>query len=77
MSAVPGRTFAVWTDLRDVVSGDDTRPDSADNGFDVFAPCTWIPNTVDAPNTGYASPPGSDACLSQGGLDSNIYGSRL
>ena len=77
LSAVRGGTFAVWTDLRDVVSGDDTRSDSAENGFDVFAPCTWLPNTVGGPTTGYAAPRESDACLSQGGLDSNIYGSPL
>src|SRR4051812_44971377 len=67
-------TFAVWTDSRDIVPGDDTKPDSEENGFDVFAPCAWQPNTVFGPPTGYASPPYSDTCLDQGGLDSNTYG---
>jgi hypothetical protein len=67
-------TFAVWPDSRDIVPGDDTKPDSQENGFDVYAPCAWQPNTVFGPPLGYASPPYSDACLDQGGLDSNIYG---
>lgn len=75
ISAVPGGgVFAVWTDSRDIVPGVDTRPDSDPNGFDVHAPCTWIPNTVQGPQTGYLQPRGDDPCLSQGGLDSNIYG---
>jgi hypothetical protein len=75
VSAVPaGGIFAAWADSRDVVPGDDTRPDSEQNGFDVFAPCAWNPNTVNGPPTGYASPPASHTCLDQGGLDLNVYG---
>jgi hypothetical protein len=65
---------AAWVDSRDVLPGDDTRPDSEENGFDVFAPCAWDPNTVAGPPTGYRAPTYSDPCLDQGGLDLNIYG---
>jgi hypothetical protein len=75
LSGVPGAgVVAAWPDSRDVVAGDDTRPDSEENGFDVHAPCAWDPNTVAAPLFGYRSPPYADACLDQGGLDLNIYG---
>jgi hypothetical protein len=67
-------TFAAWVDTRDVVPADDTRPDSEENGLDVFAPCAWNPNMVFALPTGYAAPPASDPCVDQGGLDVNIYG---
>ncbi len=73
LSGVPGAgVVAAWVDSRDVVAGDDTRPDSDENGFDVFAPCAWDPNTVAAGS--YRTPPYSDSCLDQGGLDLNIYG---
>ena len=75
VSAVHGAgTFAAWVDSRDVVTGDDTRPDSAENGFDVFVPCGWVPDTVNGPPIGYPSPPLSHPCFDQGGLDVNIYG---
>ena len=79
VSAVPGRTFGTWTDTRDVVSGADPREtgssDDAD-GFDVFqAGCVYEPNDINAPS--YTSPLVNDPCLSQGGLDSNIYGVDL
>jgi hypothetical protein len=75
LSGVPGAgVVAAWADSRDVVPGDDTRPDSEENGFDVFAPCAWEPNTVFGSPFGYQSPPYSDSCLDQGGLDLNIYG---
>jgi len=74
VSAVQRGSFAVWPDSRDVVPGADTRPDSDDDGFDVFAPCDWTPNTVDG---SYTEPAPSDPCLDQGGLDVNVYGSRL
>jgi hypothetical protein len=77
VSAVPGGAYGVWTDSRDVVPGTDTRPDSEQNGFDVLAPCTWSPNSVNGPPTGYATPAYDDSCLSQGGLDLNIYGAPL
>ena len=50
LSGVPGAgVLAAWTDSRDVVAGDDARPDSRENGFDVHAPCAWTPNTVAGP----------------------------
>ena len=52
--AAPGAgVLAAWTDSRDVVAGDDARPDSRENGFDVHAPCPWVPNTVAGPPVGY------------------------
>jgi hypothetical protein len=77
LSAVSGGAYAVWVDSRDVVPGTDARPDSEHNGFDVFAPCAWGPSTVNGPPTGYLSPPADDPCLSQGGLDQNIYSARV
>jgi hypothetical protein len=75
LSGAPGAgVVAAWVDSRDVLPGDDTRPDSEENGFDVFAPCAWDPNTVTGPPTGYRAPTYSDPCLDQGGLDLNIYG---
>lgn len=75
VSAVPGAGVVVaWTDSRDVVAADDTRPDSRENGFDVHAPCAWTPNTVLGPPIGYQAPAPSDPCLDEGGLDLNIYG---
>jgi hypothetical protein len=75
LSAVSGAAvLAAWTDSRDVVTGDDTRPDSRENGFDVHAPCGWAPNTVAGPPIGYSAPAPSDPCLDHGGLDLNIYG---
>jgi hypothetical protein len=75
VSAAPGAgVLAAWTDSRDVVAGDDARPDSRENGFDVHAPCAWTPNTVAGSIPGYQAPAPSDPCLDQGGLDLNIYG---
>jgi hypothetical protein len=34
-----------------------------------------VPNDINAPS--YSSPTVSDPCLSQGGLDQNIYGARV
>jgi hypothetical protein len=75
VSAVPGAVHVVWTDSRDVVSGDDPRVGAMENGFAVFQPCTYVPNDINAP--AYTSPTNADACLNQGGLDQNIYGARL
>ena len=44
--------------------------DDAD-GFDVYQPCTYVPNDINAAS--YSSPLVNDPCLSQGGLDQNIY----
>jgi hypothetical protein len=74
VSAVGGSVVAAWTDSRDVVPGADPREtgaDDDDDGFDVFQPCTYVPNDINAPS--YSSPLIGDACLSQGGLDQNIY----
>jgi hypothetical protein len=77
-SAVPGAVNVVWTDSRDLVPGDDPREvgedDDAD-GFDVYQPCVYVPNDINAPS--YTSPSIGDPCLSQGGLDQNIYGARV
>jgi hypothetical protein len=74
VSAVPGGVFGVWTDSRDLVPGDDPRQPEPDS-FDVLQPCTYVPNDINAPS--YSSPTIDDPCLSQGGLDENIYGSEL
>ena len=73
VSAVPGAAAATWTDSRDLVPGADPREPSAADGFDVFQPCTYVPNDINAGS--YSSPAVSDPCLSQGGLDQNIYAS--
>ncbi len=78
VSAVPGGVFATWTDSRDLVPGDDPREfgeDEDNDNFDVYQPCTYVPNDIDAPS--YSSPTIDDPCLSQGGLDQNIYGSGV
>jgi hypothetical protein len=78
VSAVPGAVHVTWTDSRDLVPGDDPRETGADDdmdGFDVYQPCTYVPNDINAPS--YSSPTIDDPCLSQGGLDENIYGARL
>jgi hypothetical protein len=74
ISAVGGTVKAAWTDSRDLVPGSDPRETGADDdadGFDVFQPCTYVPNDINAAS--YSSPLISDPCLSQGGLDQNIY----
>jgi hypothetical protein len=75
VSAVPGAVNAVWTDSRDLVPGVDPREPNATDGFDVYQPCTYVPNDINAPS--YSSPSITDPCLNQGGLDQNIYGARL
>ena len=75
ISAVPGAVYATWTDSRDLVSGTDPRVGEEPDGFDVYQPCTYVPNDINAPS--YSSPTIDDPCLSQGGLDQNIYGSGL
>ena len=74
VSATGGTVMAAWTDSRDIVQGADPRETGADDdhdGFDVFQPCTYVPNDINAAS--YSSPLVSDPCLSQGGLDQNIY----
>jgi hypothetical protein len=79
VSAVPGRVAGAWTDTRDVVAGTDPRETGASDdtdGFDIFQDgCVYTPNDINAPS--YSSPSITDACLSQGGLDSNIYAGGL
>jgi hypothetical protein len=75
ISAVPGGVYTVWTSSQDVVPGPDPRETGADDDedlFDVYQPCTYLPNDINAPS--YTSPTIDDPCLSQGGLDQNIYG---
>jgi hypothetical protein len=77
VSAVPGAVNVVFTDSRNLVPGADPRETGADDdhdGFDVYQPCTYVPNDINAPS--YSSPSISDPCLSQGGIDENIYGAR-
>jgi hypothetical protein len=74
VSAVPGAVQVTWTDSRDLVAGIDPRDPAATDGFDVYQPCTYVPNDINAP--AYTSPQISDPCLSQGGLDQNIYTAR-
>jgi hypothetical protein len=74
VSAVGGSVMAAWTDSRDLVPGTDPRETGADDdqdGFDVYQPCLYVPNDINA--SSYSSPLVSDPCLSQGGLDQNIY----
>jgi hypothetical protein len=78
VSAVPGAANVAFTDSRDLVPGADPRETGADDdedGFDVLQPCTYVPNDINAPS--YSSPTIGDPCLSQGGLDQNIYGARM
>jgi hypothetical protein len=78
VSAVPGAVHVMWTDSRDLVSGTDPREVGADDdmdGFDVYQPCIYVPNDINAP--AYQSPLIQDPCLSQGGLDQNLYGAQL
>jgi hypothetical protein len=74
VSAAGSTVMAAWTDSRDLVPGTDPRETGADDdhdGFDVYQPCTYTPNDINAAS--YTSPLVSDPCLSQGGLDQNIY----
>ena len=74
ISAVDGTVMAAWTDSRDLVPGTDPREVATDDdhdGFDVYQPCTYVPNDINA--AAYTSPTIDDPCLSQGGLDQNIY----
>ncbi len=74
VSSAGGVTMAAWTDSRDLVPGSDPRETGEDDdgdGFDGFQPCVYEPNDINAPS--YTSPLISDPCLSQGGLDQNIY----
>jgi hypothetical protein len=74
VSALGGTVVAAWTDSRDLVPGTDPRETGADDdhdGFDVYQPCTYVPNDINAAS--YSSPLVGDPCLSQGGLDQNIY----
>jgi hypothetical protein len=78
VSAVHDAVNVVFTDSRDLVPGADPRETGADDdedGFDVFQPCTYVPNDINAPS--YSSPSISHPCLSQGGLDQNIYGAGM
>jgi hypothetical protein len=78
VSAVPGAVSVAWTDSRDLVPGADPREvgeDDDEDGFDVYQPCVYVPNDIDAPS--YSSPTIDDPCLSQGGLDQNIYAARI
>jgi hypothetical protein len=79
VSAVPGAVAGAWTDTRDVVPGTDPRETGEDDdadGFDIYQPgCVYVPNDINAP--AYTSPLISNPCLSQGGMDSNIYAAGL
>jgi hypothetical protein len=74
VSSFGATAAAVWTDTRDLVPGTDPRETGEDDdgdGFDGAQTCTWDPNDIDAPS--YTTPTIDDPCLSQGGLDQNIY----
>jgi hypothetical protein len=74
VSAVGTTVRAVWTDTRDLPPGSDPREDGEDDdadGFDGFQTCTWDPDDIDAAS--YISPMIDDPCMSQGGLNQNIY----
>jgi hypothetical protein len=74
ISAVPGAVTSVWTDSRDLVPGVDPREPTATDHFDVYQPCTYVSNDINAAS--YTSPGIADPCLNQGGLDQNIYTAR-
>jgi hypothetical protein len=65
---------SVWTDSRDLMPGVDPREPTATDGFDVYQPCSYVPNDINAAS--YSSPGIADPCLNQGGLDQNIYAAR-
>lgn len=77
VDAVGDSGFAVWTDNRNVVPGDDPReitpggpgttPLPAD-GFDVLQCRAWATSTMTW---------GPDTCANAGGLNQNIYGAAL
>ncbi len=78
VSAAGGAVNVVWTDSRDLVPGDDPRETGADDdhdGFDVYQPCKYKPNDINAST--YESPTIDDPCLSMGGLDQNVYAARV
>jgi hypothetical protein len=78
VSAVPGAVRVAWTDSRDLIPGADPRETGADDdndGFDVLQPCVYVPKDINAAS--YTSPAISDPCLSQGGLDQNIYAAAV
>jgi hypothetical protein len=59
-----------------VVPGYDSREEGSGegrDGFDVFLPCTWSPDDIDADTYRIAN----DECLTEGGLDLNVYGSSF
>jgi hypothetical protein len=73
-SAAGSVARAVWTDTRSLLPGKDPREAGADDdadGFDGAQSCTWVPNDINAPS--YSSPTIDDPCLSQGGLNQDIY----
>ena len=73
-AAGTARVASVWADTRDLPPGVDPRETGEDDdmdGFDGFQTCTWVPNDIDAPS--FSSPTIDDPCLSQGGLNQNIY----
>jgi hypothetical protein len=79
VSAVGTAVNVAWTDSRDLRPGDDPRETGAaddEDGFDVYQQgCVYVPNDINAPS--YSSPANDDPCLSQGGLDQNIYAARV
>jgi hypothetical protein len=73
-SAAGATAASVWTDTRDLPAGQDPRETGADDdtdGFDGAQSCVWVPNDINAPS--YSSPTIADPCMSQGGLNQNIY----
>jgi hypothetical protein len=77
LSGWDGRFAFAWTDTRDVVTGTDARTghEQPGDGFDVHVPCTFAPDSIEAPE--YDRPARSDPCLRRGGLDVNIYASVI
>jgi hypothetical protein len=76
LSLEGGTGFAAWPDSRDVVPGHDSREEGSGegrDGFDVFLPCAWSPDDIDADTYRVVN----DECLTQGGLDLNVYGASF
>lgn len=73
--------YAVWTDNRDVVPGEDPREEEQD-GFDVLQCLEDLgavadPSSYEGPRARSDAPWSGNRCGNNGGLDQNIYGNRV
>jgi hypothetical protein len=73
--------YAVWTDNRDVVPGEDPREEEQD-GFDVLQCLVDLgevadPSSYQGPRARSDAPWSGNNCGNAGGVDQNIYGNRV